>query len=76
MLDILTFWMKEGADGFRVDAINHMYESASFTNQKMIDESLDPNLYSSYETTYTKDLVLNSLITVTSELLILFLFTE
>lgn len=57
MFDILTFWMNEGADGFRVDAINHMFESASFTNQKLLAEGLDPNLYDSYETTYTKDLV-------------------
>lgn len=57
MMDVLTYWMDLGADGFRVDAINHLYESASFTNQQMFDETADPALYDNYNNMYTKDLV-------------------
>ncbi|XP_070505146.1 maltase 2-like [Chironomus tepperi] len=56
MLDVLTYWMDQGADGFRVDAINHMFESPAFTNQALAEEGLDPNLYNSYDNRYTRDL--------------------
>ncbi|KAG5676145.1 hypothetical protein PVAND_005995 [Polypedilum vanderplanki] len=56
MFNILDYWMDQGADGFRVDAINHLFESASFTNQPLLSPDLDPTLYSSYNPLYTRDL--------------------
>ena len=41
----------------RVDAINHMFESPAFTNQVLLEDGLDPNLYASYDNRYTRDLV-------------------
>ena len=36
--DILRFWLGKGVDGFRIDAIKHVYE-----NPKLPDEVPDPN---------------------------------
>lgn len=44
MLDILEYWLEQGADGFRIDAINHMFE-AGLTDEAYIDENGDKNSY-------------------------------
>lgn len=38
MLDVLKFWLERGADGFRVDAFDHI-----FKDQKFLDEPPNPN---------------------------------
>ena len=32
MHDVLRFWLDRGVDGFRVDAIHHLFKDAAFTN--------------------------------------------
>uniref|UniRef100_A0A7G3A809 alpha-glucosidase n=1 Tax=Lutzomyia longipalpis TaxID=7200 RepID=A0A7G3A809_LUTLO len=57
MKDVLRFWLEMGADGFRVDAINHLFEV-----EELIDEPInwwgvtDPNDYGYLDHIYTKDL--------------------
>lgn len=56
MKDILTFWMDRGVDGFRVDAIPHMFEDDEFRNEPL---SFNPNVqpweYDYLDHIYTKD---------------------
>jgi alpha-glucosidase len=35
MLDVLRFWLERGIDGFRVDAIHHLFEDPSFTDNPL-----------------------------------------
>lgn len=32
--DVLLFWLKQGVDGFRVDAIRHLYEEKDLTKNE------------------------------------------
>ncbi|XP_038047482.1 alpha-glucosidase-like [Patiria miniata] len=41
MINVLRFWLEKGVDGFRVDAVRHMYES-----EDLQDEPINPD-YSS-----------------------------
>lgn len=57
MKDVLTFWLEMGVDGFRVDAVNNMFESEHLLDEPksgLIDDPLDP-LYLDH--IYTKDVV-------------------
>nr|XP_019545152.2 maltase 1-like [Aedes albopictus] len=54
--EILRFWMGKGASGFRVDAINHMFEDDLFRNEPVVDPS-DPLSYG-----YTNHMYTNSLL--------------
>lgn len=38
MLDIVRFWIQKGVDGFRVDAVPHMFE-----DQQFLDEPVNPD---------------------------------
>ncbi|XP_058823710.1 maltase 1-like [Topomyia yanbarensis] len=53
--EILRFWMRKGASGFRVDAINHMFEDELFRDEPVVDPS-DPLSYG-----YTNHMYTNSL---------------
>jgi alpha-glucosidase len=35
MKKVLTFWMNRGVEGFRIDAINHMYEDPRFLDEPL-----------------------------------------
>lgn len=45
MLEILEYWLKEGADGFRIDAINHMFETEGLPNEQYVNASGDRTYY-------------------------------
>lgn len=56
MKTVLRFWLEKGVDGFRVDAINHMFEEDSFRDEPLSGKSTDPNDYQYLDHIYTKDL--------------------
>uniref|UniRef100_A0A182K2M2 alpha-glucosidase n=1 Tax=Anopheles christyi TaxID=43041 RepID=A0A182K2M2_9DIPT len=53
--EVLRYWMERGAAGFRVDAINHMFEHPDFIDEP-INNPEDPNSYGYTHHIYTKDL--------------------
>uniref|UniRef100_A0A1L8DQT7 alpha-glucosidase n=2 Tax=Nyssomyia neivai TaxID=330878 RepID=A0A1L8DQT7_9DIPT len=57
MKDVLRFWLEMGADGFRVDAINHLFEVEDFSDEPINWwGETDPNSYGYLDHIYTKDL--------------------
>ncbi|XP_049295819.1 maltase 1-like [Anopheles funestus] len=54
--NILRFWMERGASGFRVDAINHMFEDDQFRDEPINDPS-DPLSYGYTNHIYTNNLL-------------------
>lgn len=56
MKDVLRFWLGKGAYGFRVDAVNHLFEVADFRDEP-IDNPSDPLAYGYTKKEFTKDLV-------------------
>lgn len=62
MTDVLQFWMEKGVSGFRVDAINHMFESPNFEDEPVNSWVDDPDSYDYVDHIYTKDLVINTFI--------------
>lgn len=57
MKKILKFWLEKGAGGFRVDAVNYLYETEGFPDEPLTGLTDDPNSYSYTHHIYTKDLV-------------------
>ncbi|KAJ6650164.1 Maltase 2 [Pseudolycoriella hygida] len=55
MKNVLRFWMDKGASGFRVDAVNHLFEVEDFRDEP-IDNEGDPLDYGYTKKDYTKDL--------------------
>lgn len=57
MKNVLTFWMKRGVEGFRIDAINHMYENADFLDEPPSNiPGLPEGDYDNLNHIYTKNL--------------------
>lgn len=55
MMQILTFWIKKGVDGFRVDAIIHIFENPSFKDEpKSPDAPKQSDPYKKYKHIYTR----------------------
>lgn len=58
MKKVLTFWMDRGVEGFRIDAINHMYEDSRFLDEPL---SHKPGIleddYDYLDHIYTKNLL-------------------
>lgn len=57
MENVLKFWLRRGVAGFRVDAINHLFEDDRFNDEPRNDEVSDSNSYEYLQHIYTKDLV-------------------
>jgi alpha-glucosidase len=57
MQKVLLFWLEKGADGFRVDAINHMFETRGEPDEPYVDENGDKNLWDNIQHIHTMDLV-------------------
>ncbi|XP_076162223.1 alpha-glucosidase [Ptiloglossa arizonensis] len=56
MKNVLTFWMNRGVDGFRIDAINHMFEDTRFLDEPKANVTDIPaDDYDSLDHIYTKD---------------------
>ncbi|XP_071453870.1 maltase A3-like [Hetaerina americana] len=57
LLSAMDFWMDLGVGGFRVDAVNHMFEADGFPDEPRNNQSgvNDPNDYGYLDHIYTKD---------------------
>ena len=52
---ILLYWVGVGVDGFRMDAVPHIWESQDFLDEPMIDGCVDPDDWNCYDHIYTFD---------------------
>ncbi|XP_058816116.1 maltase 1-like [Topomyia yanbarensis] len=52
--ELLRFWMRKGASGFRVDAVNRMFEDQYFRNEP-VNDPRDPLSYRYTHHIYTRD---------------------
>jgi alpha-glucosidase len=57
LVKIIRYWLDQGVDGFRVDAINHSFEVEDYADEPLVDPLGDPNLYSNLRHIHTMDLV-------------------
>lgn len=57
MKDVLTFWLDLGADGFRIDAIQTLFEDPAMRDERLSNTTDDPFDYSYLIHDYTKDYV-------------------
>lgn len=57
MMDILNYWLVRGADGFRIDAINHMFEAEGLPNELYVNASEDRTRYDNLIHTMTMNRV-------------------
>ncbi|EDS38953.1 neutral and basic amino acid transport protein rBAT [Culex quinquefasciatus] len=55
MTKMLFFWLDRGVDGFRLDAINHMFEDEQFRDEPLSGWG-QPGEYDSLDHIYTKDI--------------------
>lgn len=56
MTKVFRFWLSKGVAGFRIDAINHLFEDAKFRDEPLSNKTKDPNSHEYTEHIYTKDL--------------------
>lgn len=56
MKNVLRFWLKKGAAGFRIDAVNHLFEVEDLRDEPPSGQTDDPNSYFYLRHDYTKDL--------------------
>lgn len=59
MLEVLEYWLDRGVDGFRIDAVPHIFEKqnedGSYPDEPISGWSSDPNSYDYHDHIYTKD---------------------
>lgn len=58
MKKVLKFWLNKGIAGFRVDAINHMFEDIRLLDEPRNMDNNDPNSFDYLNHIYTKDQVI------------------
>lgn len=56
MAEVLNYYMKKGVAGFRLDAINHMFETKSLPDEPRNEWVNDPDSYEYFVHIHTKDL--------------------
>lgn len=56
MLDVLEFWLKKGAGGFRIDAINYLFEDKDLRDEPLSGLTNDPLSHDYTLHYYTADL--------------------
>lgn len=54
---MVKYWLDLGADGFRIDAINFLYELEGLPDEIYIDENGDKESYDNLYHNYTMDQV-------------------
>lgn len=57
MMNVFKYWLEQGVDGFRVDAINHMYEATGLPNEEYVNANGDKTSYDNLIHTQTMNLV-------------------
>jgi alpha-glucosidase len=56
MFDVVRFWLDRGVDGFRIDAVNHLFEDEQLRDNPVLDE-INPRTGEPYQIKeHTKDL--------------------
>ncbi|XP_053692700.1 maltase 2-like [Sabethes cyaneus] len=56
MNDVMRFWLAKGVAGFRIDAVNHLFEVEDFRDEPETGTDTDPLSYGFTHHYYTKDL--------------------
>ncbi|XP_050320995.1 maltase 2-like [Bactrocera neohumeralis] len=56
MDDVLRFWLDKGINGFRVDAVNHLFEDVKLRDEPISGKTDDMNSYEYTKHIYTKDM--------------------
>ncbi|XP_017032749.1 maltase 2 isoform X3 [Drosophila kikkawai] len=56
MDDVILFWLNKGVAGFRIDAVNHLFEDESLRDEPLSGKTQDPLSYDYSKHIYTKDL--------------------
>jgi len=56
MKEILRFWLAKGVSGFRVDAVNHLFEDEDLQDEPVSNKTDDSKAYDYLEHTLTTDL--------------------
>jgi alpha-glucosidase len=57
MKNVLRFWLAKGVSGFRIDAVNHLFEVTDWRDEPPTGTDDDPLSYGYTHHWYTKDLV-------------------
>lgn len=57
MDEVILFWLDKGVSGFRVDAVNHLFEDPDLKDEPLTGKTNDEKSYDYTKHIYTKDLV-------------------
>ncbi|XP_030383385.1 maltase 1 isoform X2 [Scaptodrosophila lebanonensis] len=56
MDEVMIYWLNKGVAGFRIDAINYVYENTQLLDEPLSETTDDPNSYDYLDHIYTKNL--------------------